>query len=63
MPFGFTELLVIGSLLIIFFGAKHIPTLFSSLGKSVKTFKKGLNEDDEKPMRDVEELNNPKKHS
>jgi sec-independent protein translocase protein TatA len=47
--------LEIGGILLLFvllFGAKKLPDLGSSLGKSIKNFKKGLNEpaddDDEK---------------
>ena len=50
------ELLVIISLFIIFFGARKIPQLISSLKASGKSFKRGLNEDDAPTVRDVHEI-------
>jgi sec-independent protein translocase protein TatA len=52
---GLTEILVIGSLGVLFFGARNLPKLGSSLGESLRSFKKGLSEE-EKKIRDVEEL-------
>lgn len=44
---GFTELLVILAVVLLFFGAKRLPLLGKSLGSSIKNFKKGLHEDDD----------------
>jgi sec-independent protein translocase protein TatA len=52
---GLTEILVIGSLGVLFFGARKIPKIGSSLGESLRSFKKGLKEDD-KVVRHVEEI-------
>lgn len=41
--FGTTELLVIGLVVILFFGGKKIPELMKGLGKGVKSFKDGMN--------------------
>ena len=38
---GMGEILVIALLLIVFFGAKRLPELARSLGKSINEFKKG----------------------
>ena len=60
--FGWSEFLVIGAVVIIFFSARKLPELFGSVGKSVKSFKSGLNEEEEaRPSRDVEEIDPPKK--
>lgn len=44
---GAQELLIILFILVLLFGATKIPALARGLGKSVKEFKKGINEDDE----------------
>lgn len=48
MHFGMTELLIILAIIIILFGAKRIPDLAKGLGQSVKLFKKGMDETEEK---------------
>lgn len=40
---GPTELLVIGLVVLLFFGGKKIPELMKGLGKGVKSFKDGMN--------------------
>ena len=47
MP-GTTELLIIGRIFILFFGANKLPGLAKSIGKSANEFKKGLK--DETPL-------------
>ncbi len=49
MPFGLgpTELILIGVLVVLLFGAKKVPELFSGLGKGIKEFKKAMREDDD----------------
>ena len=42
--FGFTEILVILVVLILLFGAKRLPELARSIGKSLSEFKKGRQE-------------------
>ena len=44
MP-GTTELLIIGGIFILFFGANKLPGLAKSIGKSANEFKKGLKDD------------------
>lgn len=41
---GTTELLIIGGIILLFFGAKKIPELMHSLGKGVKSYKEGMEE-------------------
>jgi len=41
---GITELLIVLALLLLFFGAKRLPELSRSLGKSLSEFKKGREE-------------------
>ena len=41
---GPTELIIILVILLLVFGAKRIPEIAGSFGKSIKEFKKGMNE-------------------
>ncbi|HLI07653.1 MAG TPA: twin-arginine translocase TatA/TatE family subunit [Ktedonobacteraceae bacterium] len=55
MPFGFhgLDLVVILVIALLIFGPKKLPEMGSAIGKSIKEFKKGMNEitstDEEKP--------------
>jgi len=44
---GFWELLLILVLALILFGAKRLPEIAQSLGKSIRIFKKAMTEDTE----------------
>jgi sec-independent protein translocase protein TatA len=46
MGLGMGELLVVLLIVVLFFGGKKLPQLGSSLGESIKNFKKGMKEDD-----------------
>ncbi|HVM15628.1 MAG TPA: twin-arginine translocase TatA/TatE family subunit [Egibacteraceae bacterium] len=49
------ELVVILLVFVLLFGAKKLPELGSSVGKSIKNFKKGINESkDEDELSDAE---------
>jgi sec-independent protein translocase protein TatA len=41
---GFGEILLIGMVILLFFGAKRIPEIAGSFGKGIKEFKKNMNE-------------------
>lgn len=43
---GATELLILMSIILLFFGAKRIPELARSLGKGTREFRKGISEDE-----------------
>lgn len=53
MGIGWGELIVILLIALLIFGANRIPEIAKALGKSIKEFKKGLNE--------TEDLNNNNK--
>jgi len=49
---GTMELVVIGVILVLLFGASKIPALARSLGSSVNEFKKGMKEEAPKDNKD-----------
>ena len=55
---GFTEILIIGGLIILVFGASQIPKIARSIGEGLKEFKKGIKEAKE---IDNKEINEPDK--
>ena len=50
---GTPELVVIMVIAFLVFGGKKLPEIGSGLGKGIKSFKKGLEEIDEKPTPDA----------
>lgn len=46
---GPTELILILVILLVVFGANKIPEIMSGLGQGIKSFKKALDEKDDKP--------------
>ncbi|MBI2342910.1 MAG: twin-arginine translocase TatA/TatE family subunit [Deltaproteobacteria bacterium] len=44
---GWTEILVLLAVVLIFFGAKRLPEIARSFGKSIQEFKKGFSEKDQ----------------
>ena len=54
---GLPEVILILAVFILFFGARRLPEAGAAIGKAVRAFKKGLNEDvsDEETKKAVEE--------
>lgn len=48
---GIAELVVILLIVVLMFGGKKLPQLGSSLGESIKNFKKGMKSDDDKDKK------------
>lgn len=44
---GFGELIIVLLIVVLMFGGKKLPQLGSSLGESIKNFKKGMKGDDD----------------
>ena len=54
MGMGMQEMLLIGLVILIFFGARKIPEFMKGLGRGVREFKDGIKEvqrDSEEPVR------------
>lgn len=52
---GFPEVILILAVFLLFFGAKRLPEIGAAIGRSIKEFKKGLNDekaDSPKPIDD-----------
>jgi sec-independent protein translocase protein TatA len=52
---GTGEMIVIGIVLIVLFGAKKLPELGSGLGKALRGFQRSMHGTDEKPVKPIEE--------
>lgn len=64
MRFGTSELIVILLIAIVVFGSKKIVTLGEDVGKAIKSFRKGMNEDNSAnnatKETDIEEIEHKK---
>ena len=45
--FGTQDLILIGIIVVVLFGATRLPQIGSGIGQAIKNFKKGISEDDE----------------
>ncbi len=52
---GWPELVVILAVLLVLFGAKRLPELARSLGKSVKELQRGLDDDTSEDVEEAED--------
>ena len=50
---GFTEILMLVLILVLFFGAKRIPEIGASIGQGIKEFKRSLKEGGERSEGDL----------
>jgi sec-independent protein translocase protein TatA len=62
MGLGFTEMVIVLVVVLIFFGAGKLPTVMGDLGKGVKSFKQGLREgtDRDPPAAEPERIGSVK---
>ena len=58
---GTGEIILIALVILLLFGAKRLPELAKSVGKSVKSFKSGLNEVEKEIKDSTEEISDKKK--
>jgi sec-independent protein translocase protein TatA len=54
--FGQTEIIVIAIVVLLLFGGRKIPELMRGLGKGIRSYKSGLNEEDAPTDKDKESL-------
>ena len=59
-PLGTPEMIIIGILILVLFGAKKLPTFARSLGKSMGEFKKARTEFENELHNAQEEVERPK---
>lgn len=52
---GGWEILIIALLVLLLFGGKKIPELMQGLGKGVKSFKDGVNGEENKPTEEAKQ--------
>ena len=61
--FGTQDILLIGVIVVVLFGATRLPQLGSGIGQAIRNFKKGISEADEieAPKKDSSEKEETKK--
>lgn len=52
---GTTELILIGAVIVLLFGASRLPQLAKALGQSKKAFREGLDEGEREARKEVPE--------
>mgnify|MGYP002623079491 CR=1 FL=1 len=52
---GTTEIIFIAIIILLLFGGKKIPELMKGLGKGMRSFKQGMNGEDEQPQTPQQE--------
>lgn len=61
MNLGWTEIIVVVGLALLFFGPSRLPGLGKSMGEAIRGFKKGISDKEtDTPTRDVTELDHEK---
>ncbi len=56
---GWQELVIVLVIALLFFGGRKLPELGSSIGKTIKNFKKGMTEANAVDIEDTEEAQEP----
>lgn len=54
------QILIVVLLILVVFGASRVPFIAENLAKGIKSFKKGLREDDDEPPQSVSDKTEPK---
>lgn len=52
---GWSEIVIIALIILLFVGGRKIPELMKGLGKGIKSFKEGINEGDGGPVKPDEQ--------
>lgn len=56
---GMMEMLIILGVVVLLFGGKKLPQLGGAIGESIKNFKKGIGEGDEKKLEQAKKDKEP----
>ncbi|MDG6077671.1 twin-arginine translocase TatA/TatE family subunit [Erythrobacter litoralis] len=54
MSLGPWQLVIIAVLILVLFGRGRISEMMGDFGKGIKSFKQGMNEDEEKPAKQIQ---------
>ena len=57
--FSFWHLLILAAVIFIFFGKGRISDLMEDVGKGIKSFKKGISDDEPAPMKPIAHVDTP----
>lgn len=55
MSIGIWQVLIVAALVFLLFGAGRLPRVMEDIAKGIKSFKKGLNEDEKPPIENKKE--------
>ena len=53
MHIGWMEIVLIALVILLLFGGKKIPELMKGLGKGIRSFKDGMNENDDEKEQEI----------
>lgn len=59
---GTTEWIIIFGTVVLLFGADKLPRLGSSIGESIKNFRKGIKSEDPNKNQELEKISSDKHH-
>lgn len=62
MGISLWHLLVVVLIVMVLFGTGRLPRLMEDLGKGINSFKKGLREEDGKPTKIIDVIEDDQKH-
>ncbi len=60
MSIGIWQILIVVALVFLLFGAGRLPRVMEDIAKGIKSFKKGLNDDDETKAVEDQPIDNKK---
>lgn len=55
---GIWQIMIVVLLILVVFGAARVPLIAENLAKGIKSFKKGLKDEDQKPVSDKSDKTN-----
>ena len=58
---GTTEILIIAFVVVLLFGANKLPKLGGAIGESIKNFKRGINDPEQKALKSEDDKSDDQK--